>query len=167
MALTVQSGATVVEGAQSYVSVADCDTYATEHSFSATWTGATTATKESSLRYATKWIDQRYRWLGIISSTALSRLKWPRLYAVDRDGREWTGVPQQLKDAVCEVALAHLSSGVNEVRSRGGAVKRQKVDVIEVEYMDGATAGRTWPYVDSLLSDLYRGSPSRREILRS
>lgn len=167
MALTVQSGSTVVADADAYVSVADCDTYATNHSFSATWTGASTAVKEAAIRYATRWIDQRYRWIGSISSTALNRLKWPRLDAVDFDGREWAGVPQQLKDAVCEVALAHISTGVNEVRDRGGAVKREKVDVIEVEYSDGASTGRTWPYVDSLLSDLYLGSPNRRQILRS
>lgn len=167
MALTVQSGATVVADADSYQSLALANTYWTDRGSPTTWTGASDATKEAALRFATKWIDQRYRWIGTISSTALNRLKWPRLDAVDVDGREWTGVPQQLKDAVCEVALAHISTSVNEVRDRGGRVKREKVDVIEVEYADGASAGRTWPYVDSLLSELYLGSPSRRQILRS
>lgn len=167
MALAVQSDATVVADADSYISVDDADTYWTNHGSPSAWTGATTATKESALRFATKWIDQRYRWIGIISTTALNRLKWPRSHAVDRDGREWAGVPQSVKDAVCEVALAHISTAVNEVRDRGGAVKREKVDVIEVEYQEGASAGRTWPYVDSLLSELYRGSPGRPHLVRS
>lgn len=168
MALTVQSGSTVVADADSYIALADAETYATERGFGTAWSGATDAAKEAALRYATQWLDERYDWLGIISTTATNRLKWPRLYAVDMDGREWTGVPQALKDAVVEVALQHLSTGVNEVHKRGGAIKRVRVEgAVEREYFDGAPANRSWPFVDRLLRNLYLGSPSRVRVLRS
>ena len=58
MALTVEDGTGLV-GADSYVSVADCETYCDARGL--TFSGAATADKEAALRRATASIDAMYR----------------------------------------------------------------------------------------------------------
>ena len=43
-----------------------------------------------------------------------------------------------MKDACAELAFQALSTNLVTVNDRGGAIKRQKVDVIEIEYADNA-----------------------------
>jgi hypothetical protein len=106
MALIVEDGSGKSD-AQSYISVADADTYHTNHSDSADWSGADTADKEKALRLATQWLDATYhgRWKGTRAS-ADQALDWPR-DSVELDGYvlSVSDLPQQLLDATCEMAL--------------------------------------------------------------
>lgn len=165
MALTPQTdGSTVVTGADSYISRSDADTYFTERNSPSTWTGATDAAKDGALRYATRWIDDRYEWIGVISTSDLDRLDWPRDNAIDADLRTQTGVPARIRDSVCEIALAHLSTAVNATEDRGGRVKREKIDVIEIEYQGSAPGGITYPYVDQMILSAGLGEPSMQML---
>lgn len=165
MALTVQTdSSTVVTGADSYISQTDADTYFTERDSPSTWTDASSAAQDSALRYATRWIDDRYEWIGVISTSDLDRLDWPRDNAVDADLRTQTGVPARIRDAVCEIALAHLSTAVNATEDRGGRVVREKVDVIEIEYQDHAPGGVTYPFVDQMILSAGLGEPSMQML---
>ena len=75
--------------------------------------------------------------------TGAQALVWPRGnvsldgYAVATDS-----IPKLLADALCEVAMA-IDVGSNPLATIGRAVKREKIDVIEVEYMDKA-ADQPW-----------------------
>jgi hypothetical protein len=151
------------------LSVADADTYATENFMGAdltAWNAATTANKEASLRQATQYIDSRFRdrFVGYIRSQSQA-LEWPRSNAYDRSGRLLTGTPDAVKAATTELAKERILAGTSLVPSeaRGGAVKREKVDVIEVEYMDNAPAGTTYRFVSDLLSLVLKQS-SRRVV---
>lgn len=154
MALTV--------GSDTYISVSDADTYASNHFISddvSVWNNASTSNKEAALRQATQYIDSRFRdrFVGVIQSTAQS-LEWPRTNAVDRSGRTLTGTPQVVKDATVELAKERLVADGNlvPVEDRGGKVKREAVGSIEVEYMDGAPPGRTYKFAEMLLSQVLR-----------
>jgi len=114
MALTV--------GTDSYISVADADTYFAGRLNTEAWDGAVATTKEKALKQATREIDRQV-FLGRKADSDQA-LEFPRCYVADPRGTGWTSqytfnvtlgmycdaaVPQVIKDATCEQALALLS----------------------------------------------------------
>lgn len=155
MALIIETGA-IITGADSYVSVADCDTYHAARG-NAAWTG-TDAVKESAIRKAVAYLDGHYRnrLKGIMVDPINQLLAWPR-YDVVIDGVTIASdtIPQRLKDAQCELALIALSADLAPNVSAG--IKREKVDVLETEYFAGAPAGTTvYTAVNNLLATLLK-----------
>lgn len=117
MALVVESGSGSAT-AESYVSVADANTYFTssrgdsaDYSTSGEWLHADTSTamKEACLRWATRTLDLYVLWPGEKSSTTQA-LRWPRRYVIDVDDDEIlaTTIPTWLKNANCELARGFL-----------------------------------------------------------
>lgn len=108
-----------------YVTVADATTYFATRLYIAQWTDATVAEKTAALAMAQAAIDA----LPLIGVKAVSTQtdKFPRAYTVRSDTFSWTTpamfntytttdltVPQCVKDAVCEEALAILKYGDSE-----------------------------------------------------
>jgi len=144
MALIVEDG-TGLATAESYISVVDADTYiAAYKGANTTWDAATDAIKEITARQATQYIDGVYNWKGeIYSSTQV--LDWPR---------NEVGIPTKLKQATAEVMYLIITGTIINVNvDRGKQTKREKVDVIEVEYESGASQQPSFPEVNRLLSD--------------
>ena len=56
-----------------------------------------------------------------------------------------------MKDACAELAFQALSASLVIVNDRGGAIKRQKVDVIEIEYADNAPTQKSYDFVDMII----------------
>lgn len=134
MALTPETGACVLN-ADTWVTLADANAHFTN--YGGYWTG-TDALKEAALRRAALWLSTAIRWHGTKSCSG-NLLAWPRSGTKDCDGNaiDDDAIPQQ-------VILAQLAAASAELRSPGiltpsitpGAqTKREKVDVIEVEYM--------------------------------
>lgn len=158
MAIIVEDGTGKVDAA-SYVSVAEADAYFSAHLYGTGWTGATTQQKEAALVMATRGIDAGMEFKG--SQIGLGQaLEWPRVGVVipgeRMDGEPVsivTGsenvrrgqaleippnvIPRRLKDAVCEFSR-FLLAGDRDAAADTAAVKREKVDVIEVEYSTGS-----------------------------
>lgn len=111
MALIVEDG-TGKSDAESYLSVADCDTYWTKHGDPTTWSGATTAAKEEALRMATQYLDvvygARFRGYRVDEDQSLA---WPRSGIIDRDGYEVPddALPSKLEEATAEAAHRHIT----------------------------------------------------------
>lgn len=61
-----------------------------------------------------------------------------------------TTVPQAIKTAQMQLAIL-ADSGVDLLAPVGPAVKREKVDVLEVEYQDYAGSTTSYPMIDALL----------------
>jgi len=158
--LVVETGGGL-SNAESYASVADLDACAVAHGSPATWSAAGAEAKEAALRYATAWLDGRYEWDGSILSTAQA-LGWPRSGASDPDGRELSGIPARLVRLTCQAALYHLEESLAAPLPRGGAVKREKVGPLEVEYADGAPASRGFHYLDDLADPLLSSTAGGR-----
>lgn len=166
MALVVETGAGLAN-AESYISVTDADAYFAAHGSPAAWTAATTPVKESALRYAAQWLDRRYSWISAIY-VVTQALSWPRWLSYDSDGRTVAvGVPQRIKDAQCEAALAHLAGTLAEVRDRGGAIQSVSAGSVEVVWSPGASSGRTFPYIDSLVAPLLEFGGGQRRLVRA
>jgi len=159
---TVEDGSGL-STANSYVSVADADTYHATYTGSTDWSGAENATKERALIAATQYLDIEHegRWRGVKDSSTQS-LAWPRCDAEDSDGYliDSDALPQKLKDACCELALrVVLGDDLLGVVTEPGDVASESVTVgpisTAVEYVNGRPdVGNSYPRVESLLKSL-------------
>lgn len=120
---------TVTVGVNSYVSVADADAYFNERLFCTAWTGASEDDKARALIMAAKAIDRQLLKGSKKDTDDNQPLAFPRCYTVDTriatslnyignkdlvwDSDLWCEeeVPQAVKDAQCEEAMALLDIG--------------------------------------------------------
>ncbi len=104
--MVVETGAGLAN-ANSFASLVEAEAYFDGHPSYTTWQAVEPTAKEAALMTATRYLCRAVRWLGSIS-VSTQALAWPRAYVYDREGRaiSSTTVPQQVKDAVCELALA-------------------------------------------------------------
>jgi hypothetical protein len=126
-------------GTDVYDTVAAADTYWTARG-NETWLDSDD--KEVYLIKATDWLDRNFTWRGT-RLTEAQRLGWPRADAYDDDEYQigLTEAPWQVKEAMFIVADLFRDgtydlTGV--LTSNNRSLKRQKVDVIEVEYDPGS-----------------------------
>jgi hypothetical protein len=156
MAFVVETGAGL-SNANSYASVSHADDYATTRGLTA-WTG-TQAQKEAALVRATDYMEATYRgaWLGYKASETQA-LSWPRSNVeVDLFPIPANIVPLPIVNACVELAIRALTEDL--LADLGQRVKREKVDVLEVEYADGSDAVQRFPLVSRMLSPyIYGGS---------
>lgn len=166
MAFTVETGASIV-GANSYLSVADCDTYWTDRAgdaagYATAWAAATTDQKQAALIRATAYLDAMYEWATGVKYDEDQGLAWPRSGSIDRHGYDIDQdvIPQPIKDAVAELAARALSADLG-----GGDQGREMTTVsagsVSVSYRPGSDA-KTYPLVDAILRGLIIGSGNVR-----
>lgn len=167
MAFVVETGAGL-STATSYLSVADADTYHTEHGNPSAWSGATDAVKEGALMQATRYLDGHFGWRGAIA-VATQALGWPRASVVDDEGRELDeeSVPTGVEEATALLALYHLSSPLDTTYTRGGNVRRQRAGPVEVEYEPYAAADPWMPFVRVVLKGLFEGAYGTVRLMRA
>lgn len=163
MAFVAEDG-TGVANANSYVSVADADAFLHDLD-DATWPAKSAEEKQAALIKATAYIEGTYRgtWIGKIKSTAQG-LAWPRGGAYDPDGRELTGVPKQVKDVVCRLALESFDGDPDATLDR--KIQSETIGPISTTYEAGSPAGKTYRFVDILLNGLTNKSRFSIPLLR-
>ena len=134
MALIVEDG-TGVTSANSYVSTTTLTTFATARSYTLV-SGAETL------------LVQAMDYLESLSYKGLKKgysqyLQWPR-YDVYIDGYyvDSNIIPQQLKDAQCQVAIA-IDQGTDMMQDIVRQVTREKVGDLEVQYATGSVNSTT------------------------
>lgn len=134
MALTVETGSGSATS-DALVALADADEYHAAQG-NATWTGED-ADKETAIRRATGVLNG-YSWQGYRTNGRNQSLAWPRAGVVDREGYgiDSDEIPQEIKDACCELALRELVTPgtLTPDLIAGDSVKREKVGPLEVEY---------------------------------
>ena len=113
--------------------------YALEYCVSKGYTNWLSLTEDMQKIYiirGTEFVDNFYNWKGRRGSQSQS-MAFPRLDLYDEDHYEVRGVPDKLKKACIEAAFLNSSSGSDTLfttKDENGAIKRQKVDSLEVEY---------------------------------
>lgn len=133
MALVVEDG-TGLANSESYISVADADTYHSDFGHTV-WTGEDTV-KEAALRNATQYLDSKYvrRWKGL-SVLSTQALDWPRTGVTLTDG--WlvvsTVIPLDLQHACAELALYALTEDLVPTISDPGVVTFTSIKVGPIE----------------------------------
>lgn len=173
MALITEDG-TGLSTAESYISVADADTYFSNRN-QTLWASAdfSDAEKEGCLRRATDYMQQMYRmsWRGerVNSGQALD---WPRYnvprpdqgtYAVSLYASD--AVPTEVKHACAELAwraaFGELAPDI------GRRTVSEKVGEIAVQYAEGAPQYTRFVAVDRLLAPLLSGYGSSVKVIRA
>lgn len=160
-----------------YGSVAGADAYHSARA-NAAWTGSDEA-KQAALIRASAYIDGKYqqqnscgRWesmfSGVKTGGRAQELQWPRTGATDNEGAAIPPdeVPAEIERATYEAALRELVSpgSLSPDYVAAEAIKRQKVDVLEIEYQATTTTDGGVPtrpvltVVDELVAPLLRSN---------
>ena len=162
MTLVVENGS-IVSGANTYASVATADAYHTGRGNTA-WVDADSEVKEPAILRAMDYIEAQ-NWLGMaysgpVGGVGYQPLQWPRV-DVYVGGFElaYDEIPPKVISALCEAALVELVTpgALSVAIERGGAVIREKVDVIETEYASGAPATTVYQTIRQHLRGLVAG----------
>lgn len=150
--LVVEDG-TVVDGANTFVELDVATAYAEAHLGASAWVALTEDQQNASLVQSARLLGQKLTWVGE-KTDQTQPLCWPRIYATNEDGYEIASdeIPQQVKDAQCELAIQLAST--DYVADSSAATIREKVDVIEVEYSE-STARRRASLPDVVIDILY------------
>ena len=129
MAIIVETGL-IVSGANSYVSEAELTTYATDRG--ETLSGGAEALLLKSMDYLESLV-----FIGL-KRTQDQPLQWPRTQVyIDGFIVDSETIPTELKNAQMAVAIA-IDGGYDPLAPVDRSVKREKVDLLEVEYADNA-----------------------------
>lgn len=170
MALTVETGAGV-PNANSYVSVDEIKAYAAAR-------GLTLPTDPDVEKLAVEAFDfvesYRLRFQGKKTNPdpSVQTAQFPRTGVVIDSWEVPTDhIPKQLKDAQCQASCDAYDVG-DLMPAQVQGVKKEKVDVLEVEYAestsaDGMTLAPSFPKVEALLAPLFTtGSAMRVKVTR-
>lgn len=138
--------------------------YCVNHGYTS-WVDMTEDEQKVYLIKGTSFVDNFYEWKGY-KRTSVQSLEFPRNGLIDNNRTEILGIPNNLKKAVIEAAFINYSSEVDNLfvsRDENGAIKRQKVDELEVEYFGEAEATETeaeykttYQVLNKLLKGLYK-----------
>ena len=149
MAIVVEDG-TIVAGANSFVSVADCDTYHAARN-NADWIALGTADKEKHLLVAAAYVcnGQIYVYDGASIVDGAHSLVWPRSgaqYAQGGSDIAETAVPVELIDAQCVAAELSRAGRLptqlfTAFSTSQGAVRKKRIGDLEVEYYNTKGTG--------------------------
>ena len=121
----------------SYVTVAEADAYNAIRPSAQTWAALSDSEKEQRLVAASDYLDSQYIFTGKKTDPNQPR-EFPRNGA--------TEIPTAIKKAVFELALQ------DSLTSNASAeVKKEKVDVLEVEYFQSENGALRFGYIDGLL----------------
>lgn len=127
--------------ANSFVTLAEANTYMEARLNSTLWDAATDDSKNRSLVEATRELCN-LTWQGYAADDSQA-LVWPREWVTDPDSPtldyyESTEIPTRLKNATCELAFQFIKAGTTDVAALDSTdgVVRKKVDVLETEYAE-------------------------------
>lgn len=164
MSFIVEDG-TGLATANAYISVADCDTYQAEF-IRNDWASLSNDLKELYIKQATKWIDNNYSFDGTKNSREQA-LSFPRTYCYDKDGYliDSDIVPKEIENATCEVAYLYVSnSSVFDTPER--LTRKEKVDVLEVEYIENQSEVNNFLEIDQILTGLINNDTLSNKLER-
>jgi hypothetical protein len=171
MALIVEDGS-IVDGAESYVTVSEADTYLAARGVAA-WAALSPEQKEINLRLATDYLQANYaqRWKGYLVDD-LQPLDWPRqmvevanagvvvpiYYGLDE-------IPEDLKRAqILLGSYAMVGDLLTPTLTR--AVVSETVGDLSVTYDNATPQVKRYPMVAALLGKFLRGSSNMVRIER-
>ncbi len=168
MALTIEDG-TGVPGANSYNSLTEIRSFASARGLDLP---AADADLEVLVIQAFDYIESfRTRFQGMKTTVSL-RHQWPRSgVVVDGYYVPSNAIPAELKDAHAQATVEAYSTDL--MSNPGAAVKREKIDVLEVEYAEATAAGGmsvqpSFPKVEAFLAPLLNrgGTAGRVKVTR-
>ncbi len=156
MSIVVEDG-TGLSTAESYISIADADTYFINRGITSWDALDNTDDKEPALRKATEYMINEYRkrWQGA-RFTEAQALDWPRVgVVVDSWSIDSDSVPEIIARACAEFALKSISETLQPDLEQG--VLKEKVGPIEVEYDKTSPQAKRFKQIDAMLAPFLSG----------
>lgn len=155
--------------ADSFVSVADADTYIDTRLNVTAWTGAATADKERALKSATRELNLlAYQGVRYTTTQALA---WPRDGCPNPDASggedafyDEDVIPERIEIATTELALQYLKAGttdLSEADPQAGVI-RKKIGPLDTEWASGTAHVTGWakyPIIGDALGPLLAAQP--------
>jgi hypothetical protein len=166
--LVIEDGSNV-SGANTYFSIASADDYFASRG-NATWIELDNEDKTFALIKACQYMDT-LDWKGVRAYKD-QELSWPRIGMEDEDGYaiDSDEIPKQLKWAQAEIAYRYIidTDVEPDIDAGAGSIRREKVDVIEVEYFSGKSVNKIYQRVNALLNPFlkYGGSSLIIQLVR-
>ncbi len=174
MALIVEDG-TGLANAESYISVADADTYHSNRNVTA-WAALSTPIKEGCLRKATDFIEGVYRavWKGTRMKSQINQaLNWPRAYVYmdpflhGADGEfpylfPNNVVPNEVKNACASLALRASTKVLDQDKAR--QINQKTVGPITIKYDQNSSDAVEYSQIDKMLSAYLEVSASSNMV---
>ena len=131
--LVVEDGTGLINS-NSYITVAEADTYLLTDKYRADWENYDDEDKGNVLIKATELLDAYFEWFGSKTEED-SALRWPRTGVFTTDGVKIADneIPINLKRATAEMAFQQYTIDRQAERTDYG-IKELKVDVIELKF---------------------------------
>jgi hypothetical protein len=149
LTLTKEDG-TNVTGANTFVTLAEAETFFEGEFDKADWVAATDANKEIALVTAARILDQQFMWRGKRTTPGTQPMQWPRTGVQEADRHvENNEIPTPLKEAQALIALSILTNTAFETRDpgAGGADQISAIDLgqgaLKIAYQGQSAAGAT------------------------
>lgn len=141
MAITivVETG-TGLSNSNSYVTVAEADTYNENHYYGSAWAALSDENKKRAMIFATRLLDEQVDWNGTprkSTDTSISdhqALRWPRNSVVDSDGYavDHKTIPEWLKNSCSELAR-YLSANDRTAEPSTAGFSKLQVGSVSVD----------------------------------
>lgn len=155
--IVVEDGSTV-SGANSYVTTAELETFASNR-------GKTLVADPGELLILAMDFLEQQNFKGCKKASDQS-LQWPRTdVCIDSYYFDIDKIPTELKNAQMQIALA-IDEGNSPDAVIDRKVKREKVDTLEVEYADGSASRSIDPKINRFLKKLVRGGVGALEVVK-
>ena len=154
--------------ANSYVDLSEASVFFDERLTVTAWENATTDQKIRALIQATRRIDMEM-YQGDKATTGQA-LEWPRWGVEDRDGYWYSEgvIPQPVKDAQCEMAIALLAGESDPFGNTGlEGFKEAQIGPLRVVVAEGRPATQLPDIVARLLAPLIGARSGNGRVLRA
>lgn len=164
--MIVEDG-TGLTDSNSYVSVVFADDYFSAHGVSK-WAVLDESSKETALINATDYVDNIFQWYGQKLKKEQS-LRFPRKNLFDYEGTEIEGIPNCLKQAVCEAAvLSSKGTELFQTAEKNGDVVSETIGELSFSYSkknNEAVAGLSlYDSINTKLRGLFKDTSKNRII---
>ena len=161
--------------ANSFVTLAEAQTYCDATLNESLWESATTDSKNRALVAATRWLNL-LSWVGS-NVTTTQALNWPRQWAINPDVvffawnyYDTSTIPTRVKNATCELALQFIKAGSTDIAALDPqvGVTEKTVDVITTRWAVGQrpTGINRFPAVMRFIRPLLNGSGNGSTLVR-
>lgn len=152
--------------ANSYVTVAEADSYFSDSFGRSLWLQTTQANREAAVITASRYLDQYMTWIGQ-KSTSDQSMEWPRINTFDKTGRPYANdiVPGPVKFAAFELAYFIVENGGLSFASQ--TVDRVKVGPVDVEFSQNSVDEGIPSFVENLVAHIGSSDVAGRSAARS
>jgi len=147
LTLVVEDGSSKSDS-NTYISLEDANAYMEGRIGTSTWDSASQSDQEAALVQSARILDRYVEWVGVVTDETQA-MEWPRQYVPDPRYKTVNAlnfyvtagdyflpkdaIPQQVKDAQCELALVLLSQDTQAIADMAGYSQVSVEGAVEVQ----------------------------------